>query len=79
MYDFPKFYQLPAANSIVDEVTISYALGIDSHDNELVTNPKIGDFAFIANNDKLNIFTEDLDLSANYTTRLYGYYRIGEN
>ena len=77
MYDFPKFYQLPAANSIVDEVTISYALGIDSHDNELVTNPKVGDFAFIANNDKLNIFTEDLDLSANYTTRLYGYYRIG--
>ena len=75
LYEFPKFTQLPAADDIVPSVAIDYSLRIESHDNE-IADPKVWDFADIYSNSKLGIYTDDLDLSANYTTALIGYYTI---
>lgn len=75
LYEFPLFYQLPASDTIVPEIFIDYSFVITEHDNE-VANPKIWDFADLYSNSKLGVYTDDLDLSANYTTALVGYYTI---
>ena len=66
---------MPEADDIVPSVAIDYSLNIVEHDNELA-DPKIWDFADIYSNSKLGIYTDDLSLSANYTTELIGYYTI---
>lgn len=74
-FTFPKFYQLPAADEIVPSIDITYSLLVTEHDNE-VKDPDVWDFADIYSNSKIGIYTDDLELTANYTTALIGYYTI---
>ena len=75
-YNFPKFYQLPAYDSnYVPLIDITYRLEITSTDNTIKI-PKVYDFTDIWSNNLLSIYTDDLELAANYTTDLVGDYTI---